>query len=198
MPQLCLCPETCACTPPKALFSLTKPTPTNSPKNKIPKTYNLRLQNPPNVSPPPRSAQWLGHPIVGDKEYGDSEADYRLSRRNANRVDVHRPLLHSMTLEFNHPYTNKRMSFRAPIPADMWETADNILRASGTVEQQEEFGELQETHQTSAADTAPVGGRGSPRFATRKGRKGGRGGSGAREAYEAVLAAEANQAEADE
>ena len=135
----------------------------------------------------------MGHPIVGDKEYGDLDADFRLSRRNANRVDTHRPLLHSMTLEFNHPFTNKRMSFRAPIPTDMWETTDNILRASGTPEQQEEFAELQETHQSSAADTAPVGGRGSPRFAVRKGRKGGRGGSGAREAYEAVLAAEADR-----
>lgn len=127
---------------------------------------------------------------MGDKEYGDWEANDRVSRRNAFRVDARRPLLHSMTLEFTHPFTNKPMSFRAPMPFDMWETAEKILRSSGTQDQRQEFAELQELHQVYAGDTAPIGGRGAPRFSRKgAGRKGGRGGAGAREAYEAVTAA---------
>ncbi|CAN0307534.1 unnamed protein product, partial [Ectocarpus fasciculatus] len=115
--------------------------------------------------------QWIGCPIVGDREYGDPEANFRASRRSAQRVEAQRPLLHSVSLEFIHPFTNKPMSFKAPMPPDMWETAQNILRVSGTPEQQEAFGKLQELRQSQADEAAPVGGRGAPRMAP-----GGRGG----------------------
>lgn len=113
-----------------------------------------------------------------------------MSRRNAYRVDARRPLLHSVSLEFTHPFTNKPMCFRAPMPHDMWEVAQNILRASGTPEQRQHFGELQELHQSYAEEErAPLGGRGAPREARRSKKRGGRGSAGAREAYDAAVAA---------
>ena len=138
--------------------------------------------------------QWIGCPIVGDKEYGDLEANQRVARRAASRVDARRPLLHSVSLEFTHPFTNTPMSFKAPMPADMWEAAQNILRVSGTREQQEAFGQLQELRQSQADEAAPVGGRGAPRLVV-----GGRGGrkkklgnrsKGAKAAFEAVAKAQ--------
>ncbi|CAM9557484.1 unnamed protein product, partial [Hapterophycus canaliculatus] len=109
--------------------------------------------------------KWIGCPIVGDREYGDPEANMKAARRMANRVEAERPLLHSVSLEFVHPFTNKLMSFKAPMPADMWETAEKILRVSGTREQQEGFGQLQELRQSQADEAAPLGGRGAPRLA---------------------------------
>lgn len=116
-----------------------------------------------------------------------------MARRAASRVDARRPLLHSVSLEFTHPFTNTPMSFKAPMPSDMWEAAQNILRASGTREQQEAFGQLQELRQSQADEAAPVGGRGAPRLAG-----GGRGGrkkpgnrsKGAKAAFEAVAKAQ--------
>ncbi len=101
-----------------------------------------------------------------------------------------------MSLEFTHPFTNKPMSFKAPMPADMWETAQNILRVSGTREQQEAFGRLQELRQSRADEAAPVGGRGSPRMVAAGGGRGGGGrkkpgnrSKGAKAAFEAVAKA---------
>lgn len=91
-----------------------------------------------------------------------------------------------MALDFTHPFTNKPMSFRAPMPDDMWAAADNILRKSGTPEQKQEFAELQAGHDSYAGEAVPVGGRGAPRLAKRKG---GGGGRGAQEAYAAVVEA---------
>lgn len=97
-----------------------------------------------------------------------------------------------MSLEFVHPFTKKFMTFRAPLPDDMWGTADKILRAAGTPDQRHEFKELQDIR-SAFPDERPhkVGGRGAPRFArsSKRGR-GGRGGMGAREAYDAVVETE--------
>lgn len=51
-------------------------------------------------------AKYLGHPVVGDIEYG-----YKNQKFNLNGQ-----LLHAETLEFIHPVTGKRVSFSAPIP----------------------------------------------------------------------------------
>ncbi|CAN0113672.1 unnamed protein product [Ectocarpus sp. 4 AP-2014] len=138
--------------------------------------------------------KWIGCPIVGDREYGDPEANFRVSKRSAHRAEVQRPLLHSVSLEFIHPFTNKPMSFKAPMPPDMWETAQNILRVSGTPEQQEAFGKLQELRQSQADEAAPVGGRGAPRMAAGGGGGGkkrpGNRSKGARAAFEAVAKSE--------
>ena len=48
----------------------------------------------------------LGHPIVGDKKYGDAKDSYR------------RLALHANTLIFNHPVTGKSMTFESAMPKD--------------------------------------------------------------------------------
>ena len=55
----------------------------------------------------------LGHPVVGDRTYGDAEKDRRL------RVKPKRHLLHAVELSFLHPRTHKRISFTAPPPPDL-------------------------------------------------------------------------------
>lgn len=47
----------------------------------------------------------MGHPIVGDNEYGGS-----------NKFDLKGQLLHAFKLELSHPITNVRMTFTAEIP----------------------------------------------------------------------------------
>ena len=144
--------------------------------------------------------QWKRCPVLGDKDYGDSEANQRVSRRGSFRVDPGRPLVHSMSLEFTHPFTDKRMSFRAPMPSDMWHPAGVILRASGTPEQRREFAELQEAEQRRGVDElqemqrkpSPIGGRGATRYFSKEGeRKGGKGSTSSRKAHAAIVAAEA-------
>ena len=51
-------------------------------------------------------AKYLGHPVVGDIEYGYKNQKFKLNGQ----------LLHAETLEFIHPVTGKRVSFSAPIP----------------------------------------------------------------------------------
>ena len=59
-------------------------------------------------------AKHIGHPVVGDKEYG-----YKNQKFNLNGQ-----LLHAKTLEFVHPKTNSLVSFSCPLP-DYFE---NILK----------------------------------------------------------------------
>lgn len=58
-------------------------------------------------------AKSLGHPLVGDRLYGDAAADRRLRRR------AKRTLLHAVELSFLHPTTERRVTFAAPPPADL-------------------------------------------------------------------------------
>ena len=55
----------------------------------------------------------LGHPVVGDRTYGDAEKDRRL------KVKPKRHLLHAVELSFLHPKTHRRVTFAAPPPADI-------------------------------------------------------------------------------
>ena len=55
----------------------------------------------------------LGHPVVGDRTYGDAEKDRRL------KVKPKRHLLHAVELSFLHPRTHKRVTFVAPPPGDL-------------------------------------------------------------------------------
>jgi len=54
----------------------------------------------------------IGHPIVGDITYGSKSAWSR-------DYDIHRPLLHALKLELDHPVSGKRITFEAPWPKDM-------------------------------------------------------------------------------
>lgn len=58
-------------------------------------------------------AKELGHPIAGDRLYGDRERDARL------RVRPRRLLLHAVELAFPHPATGERVVFAAPPPPDI-------------------------------------------------------------------------------
>ncbi len=58
-------------------------------------------------------AQHLGHPIAGDKLYGNPDADKRMA------IKPTRQLLHAVALEFNHPITHKRLKFMSEPPEDI-------------------------------------------------------------------------------
>ncbi len=51
-------------------------------------------------------AKYLGHPIVGDAEYGYKNQRFKLNGQ----------LLHAERLTFIHPTTNKKVEFTAPLP----------------------------------------------------------------------------------
>ncbi|MBQ6351830.1 MAG: RluA family pseudouridine synthase, partial [Lentisphaeria bacterium] len=64
----------------------------------------------------------LGYPVVGDKLYGRDERLF-LKIRDGEFTDgdkrllvLPRQALHSAELEFNHPVTGERMTFRSPVP----------------------------------------------------------------------------------
>ncbi|GAB1475562.1 RluA family pseudouridine synthase [Bacillota bacterium] len=52
----------------------------------------------------------IGYPVVGDVLYGQEDTGL-----------IGRQALHAEQLSFNHPVTGKRLSFQAPLPADMKE-----------------------------------------------------------------------------
>ena len=52
-------------------------------------------------------AKHLGHPVVGDPEYGYAKQKFRLEGQ----------LLHAYEITFQHPTTGKEMCFSAPLPA---------------------------------------------------------------------------------
>jgi len=56
-----------------------------------------------------------GTPIYGDTVYGNKDWNEKL-RRSGEKV---RPLLHSYEIEINHPISQERMKFVAPMPDDM-------------------------------------------------------------------------------
>lgn len=51
-------------------------------------------------------AQYLGHPVVGDKTYGYAKQKY----------DLQGQLLHARQITFKHPATGEELTFSAPIP----------------------------------------------------------------------------------
>ncbi len=59
----------------------------------------------------------LGHPVVGDRLYGSNLA-------------VPRQMLHANFLEFRHPITSKKMTFRSPPPKDFREFLERLRKNS--------------------------------------------------------------------
>jgi 23S rRNA pseudouridine1911/1915/1917 synthase len=59
----------------------------------------------------------IGHPIVGDALYGGVRKRVPNDLRAVQRLT--RPFLHAERLAFTHPRTGERLSFEAPIPADL-------------------------------------------------------------------------------
>ncbi len=62
-------------------------------------------------------AKYIGHPVVGDPEYGYKNQKFKLNGQ----------LLHAGKLEFIHPTTNKRVSFTCDLP-DYFEKILKTLR----------------------------------------------------------------------
>ncbi len=54
----------------------------------------------------------IGHPIVGDKDYGKKFIDDPIAKI------VNRQLLHAYSIAFFHPYLKKKVIINAPIPSD--------------------------------------------------------------------------------
>jgi 23S rRNA pseudouridine1911/1915/1917 synthase len=63
----------------------------------------------------------LGHPVLGDRQYGA-----RRSRRFQSPVAVPRQMLHAETLAFVHPATREPVAFSAPVPSDMQSVIDGL------------------------------------------------------------------------
>jgi 23S rRNA pseudouridine1911/1915/1917 synthase len=74
-----------------------------------------------------------GHPLLGDAAYGGTRREGRLPAdhlvRRAAAV-IGRQALHAWRLAFDHPRTGRRVSFEAPVPADLARALD-MLRARG-------------------------------------------------------------------
>ncbi len=52
---------------------------------------------------------WLGHPVLGDRLYGQAAAEPQPSRQ----------MLHAARLELRHPRTGEALMLESPLPADM-------------------------------------------------------------------------------
>jgi 23S rRNA pseudouridine1911/1915/1917 synthase len=59
----------------------------------------------------------IGHPIVGDALYGGVHR--RVPHQFRAVQSLTRPFLHAERLTFTHPRTKERMTFTAPLPADL-------------------------------------------------------------------------------
>lgn len=74
----------------------------------------------------------IGHPLVGDKMYGEAESGHGSPALAACTADlpfcaIERHALHAVRLAFFHPVTKRRMSFSVPLPADI-EKLLHVLR----------------------------------------------------------------------
>jgi 23S rRNA pseudouridine1911/1915/1917 synthase len=63
-----------------------------------------------------------GHPLLADVAYGGTRREARLPPDHAARraaAALGRQALHAWRLSFDHPRTGERLSFEAPVPADL-------------------------------------------------------------------------------
>jgi 23S rRNA pseudouridine1911/1915/1917 synthase len=69
----------------------------------------------------------LGHPVAGDVLYGAPKATRGYLGTASDSASLGRNFLHSFRLQFEHPISNKPLSFEAPLPAEL----ENFLRGIG-------------------------------------------------------------------
>ncbi|HVZ81128.1 MAG TPA: RluA family pseudouridine synthase [bacterium] len=76
----------------------------------------------------------IGHPVVGDKLYGRTDAEFLAYLRHVKAggdpgwkgvLESDRQLLHASKLAFAHPVTGQKISFAAELPADMKDFIEN-------------------------------------------------------------------------
>ncbi len=58
----------------------------------------------------------LGHPILGDRQYGKNQIKYPIKRQ----------ALHAKNIGFTHPGSNKFVEFSSPLPQDMQSIVDKL------------------------------------------------------------------------
>lgn len=61
----------------------------------------------------------IGHPIVGDKDYGPPVGRDTPPRSGGRAPDLPRQALHAWKLAFTHPRTGERIEIESPLPDDM-------------------------------------------------------------------------------
>ena len=64
----------------------------------------------------------LGHPLIGDKEYGahfNTKANVLAEPARSAVKAFPRQALHAAVLGFEHPVTGEEMRFEAPLPPDI-------------------------------------------------------------------------------
>ena len=64
-----------------------------------------------------RHLKHLGHPLVGDVNYGKGD----INRLFRERFGLRRLALHAAALSFAHPFGEERITITAPLPADLAE-----------------------------------------------------------------------------
>ncbi len=62
-----------------------------------------------------RHLKHIAHPVLGDVNHGRSEHN----RRCRERFGLARLALHAVSLSFDHPRSGERVTFQAPLPADL-------------------------------------------------------------------------------
>ena len=62
-----------------------------------------------------RHLRHLGHPLVGDVNYGSGE----INRHYRATYDLHRLALHAHAVAFDHPVSGTRVAITAPMPDDL-------------------------------------------------------------------------------
>lgn len=65
----------------------------------------------------------LGHPVAGDKKYGD----FAFNREIRAQWELKRLFLHAQRIEFPHPENGRKMVAEAPLPNDL----EQVLRRAG-------------------------------------------------------------------
>ena len=77
---------------------------------------------------------FLGYPVAGDPVYGGGReralSDAPSIAVRQALIKLNRQALHAETLGFNHPETDERLEFSAPMPSDMLQVV-NSLRSNG-------------------------------------------------------------------
>jgi len=62
----------------------------------------------------------IGHPVAGDKKYGD----FAFNREARARWGLKRLFLHAERLEVAHPEGGRRMRFESPLPRELEEVLE--------------------------------------------------------------------------
>jgi 23S rRNA pseudouridine1911/1915/1917 synthase len=61
----------------------------------------------------------IGHPIVGDTLYGAPGKLLSYGGTGSKQASLERNFLHASAIQFDHPISNRRLSFEQPLPAEL-------------------------------------------------------------------------------